>query len=245
MDGDLPAWSWLVPPALRRVLHSDESAPHEHGAAANARSATIRLLAGKLDLDIVGRQFGKYSGSDNLLDRSEFDRFTQSSNLSRQQAESMWLALDKNGDGIISRAEFDDAVQNMLAARAWLRYCPECIYANTCVFCQECNASCHDCNETAFCSLHWADHPARTRQALDVDDAEGASRAAAKMSVAGLARHHLVIRPLTWVYQHPGMAWLPVGQKAALRRVLRSQQQLNEDEQTRGAAREIVMGGER
>ena len=47
----------------------------------------------------------------------------------------------------------------------------------------------------------------------------------AHVSTTELLRDQLVIRPLSWMYESPAMAWLPVEQKGTLRRTLRAQQQ--------------------
>lgn len=153
-----------------------------------------------------------------------FDRFTRHSNVTRSQAQALWHILDRDHSGQVSKFEFQDALSKLQAARAWLRYCPECVYRNTCAYCQECNANCPDCSENAFCAKCWADHPARHTDAAA--DEEGATVANARaLDTVSMLRTNLLIKPLNWAYTSPVTAWLPVAQKAALRQALRYQQQ--------------------
>ena len=122
---------------------------------------------------------------------------------------------------MVDKSEFEDALKMMLSARAWLRYCPACIYANTCDYCQECNANCDECNEDVFCGTHWADHPARTVE--DVDET-GAAIERHPFGSPEFLRRHLVIRPLSWAYHSKAMSWVPTQHKAVLRQALRNQQ---------------------
>merc|ERR1711998_170408 len=81
--------------------------------------------------------------------------------MGRAQAIALWRLLDKDGSGGIDRHEFNVALQGLVQARMWIRYCPACVYTNTCTYCQECNDYCPNCNEESFCAAHWTDHPAR------------------------------------------------------------------------------------
>ena len=124
---------------------------------------------------------------------------------------------------MVSKSEFAAALHKLQSARAWLRYCPECIYKNTCAYCQECNANCTDCTESVFCSSCWADHPAR--HAIKDDEEEGAVANKRALDPVSQLRTTLLIKPLNWAYTSSLTQWLPVAQKAALRQALRSQQQ--------------------
>lgn len=147
------------------------------------------------------------------------------SNITRPQAAALWLVLDRDHSGQVEKEEFTAALSAMQLARAWLRYCPECIYDNLCSYCQECNTNCDFCTDHSFCAAHWADHPARFRQEA------GTSGGAPKTHVNAteMLRETLVIKPLEWAYGSQLMAWLSVDQKAAIRRVLRHQQLANEE----------------
>lgn len=191
-------------------------------------------LANKLDIDLFGRQFGKFAGSDEVMDQQEFEGFSKQMNLTRQQAMSLWLILDKDNSGEVSKDEFNDVFKSFQNARAWLRYCPDCIYSNTCAYCMETNSNCQNCTENAYCAACWADHPARHRE---VDDGEGAGHKAA-LSTSDMLRTNLVVRPLNWAYTSPMMAWLPVPQKAALRQALRQQQQVLAESQEKARQEE-------
>lgn len=193
--------------------------------AANA-DRDLRLLAGRLDTTLLANNFARFAGSDLKMDAEEYQRFTKITNLTRQQAASLWSILDQDGSGQVEKAEFTEALENFQQARAWLRFCPACTYQNTCNYCLECNANCEQCSEHSFCAEHWMDHPARIQDGgapADSAGKEGAMRA--HVSTTELLRDQLVIRPLSWMYESPAMAWLPVEQKGTLRRTLRAQQQ--------------------
>ena len=114
--------------------------------------ATANKLAGHIDVDNMDDYFKKLVGSDDMMDREEFERFSKELNLTRGQATNLWFILDRDGNGLIDKAEFEEAHSSMQAARAWSRYCPECIYSNTCAFCLETNANCVVCTDNAFCA---------------------------------------------------------------------------------------------
>ena len=137
----------------------------------------------------------------------------------------MWEMLDADNSGEVSRSEFNAGLAKLQAARAWLRYCPDCVYMNTCNYCQECNANCSDCTENAFCASCWADHPKRHAVALAGDGEDGVAAPQRALDQVSQLRTNLLIRPLNWAYTSPMMRWLPVSQKAALRQALRFQQQ--------------------
>ena len=54
------------------------------------------------------------------------------------------LAVDADGSGTIDKDEFRIALTNMQGARAWLRYCPTCLYENTCEYCETVQDSCNN-----------------------------------------------------------------------------------------------------
>ena len=181
-----------------------------------------RALAARLDTSKMAVNFGRFAGADQLMQRDEFDRFTKITNLTRQQANSLWIVLDRDGSGEVTKEEFTTALENFQKARAWLRFCPSCVYANTCNYCQECNSNCEMCTEHSFCAEHWNDHPARNQSVGEAGT--GSAGTGAPANTTELLRERLVIRPLEWMYESPLTAWLPVEQKGALRRVLRAQQ---------------------
>jgi hypothetical protein len=204
---------------------------------AKYHSRKTKELSATLDITAIGATFGRFAGGDEVMDAQEFERFTKQINLTRQQSSELWQILDRDGSGEVSKDEFSSALTNMQAARAWLRYCPECIYQNLCAYCQECNANCVNCTENAFCASCWADHPAR--HAEDHDD-EGSSVRLAKLGMREVMRTHLLIRPLNWAYSSPYMGWLPVTQKAVLRQMLRAQQQKLTDASEAAATEEAA-----
>ena len=131
-----------------------------------SKKVTTGLLADALDLDRLGGYFVKYAGSDETMDRHEFQKFTSDQNITRGQAAALWHMLDRDGSGQVDKAEFFKALRNLQQARTWLRYCPTCSYTNSCSYCQECNLNCTLCDENSFCADHWADHP-QARAALE------------------------------------------------------------------------------
>lgn len=195
-------------------------------------------LAGNIDIDMVGRSFARFAGSDDLMDIEEFDRFTKQVNITRQQSMQLWLVLDKDGSGAVSKEEFMEALANLQQARSWLRYCPDCIYSNTCAYCLETNANCANCNENTFCAACWADHPAHHRDECEEGGGGASAEYSAQLPPSELLRTHLFIRPLNWAYTSPMMAWLPVAQKAMLRQALRAQQQAVADSLARAQREE-------
>ena len=156
------------------------------------------------------------------VDKEEYARFTKEVNVTRQQAAALWNVLDKDHSGVVEVSEFHEALRNLQKARAWLRYCPECVYSNTCSYCQECNVECDDCTDESFCAAHWEDHPARSNP--EEEDAVTRAHAVFPVGSPEWAREALLIRPLAWAYHSPATAWVPVAQKAKLRQLLRDQQ---------------------
>ena len=67
--------------------------------------------------------------------------------LPKATADNLWVLLDSDKSGTVSRAEFSSALRNMQQARAWLRYCPTCEFRNDCAYCHECNTDCTKCTE--------------------------------------------------------------------------------------------------
>lgn len=197
-----------------------------------------KQLAANLDLDVLGKNFMRFAGGDESMDTEEYERFTKEHNMTRKQAADLWLILDKDGSGEISKQEFADALSTFQRERAWLRYCPDCIYQNSCAYCLETNASCNACTENNFCAACWADHPARHRDMEGLDADGGGASAGAPLSTAEQLRTQFIVRPLNWAYTSPMMAWLPVAQKAQLRQALRIQQQIIADAQEKARREE-------
>ena len=124
--------------------------------------AEFRDLAKALDLDNLRKEFFKYAGPDERMDEEEFKLFTRKQKLSEAVSESLWRNLDVDGNGIVDADEFTMALETMTKARAWLRFCPTCDFANECPYCVEC-ADCRECTPERFCPRHWNDHPDRKR----------------------------------------------------------------------------------
>ena len=215
-DGESSSWALMVENLFKNDAEEVMENEGEGGSG-------VQQLASDLDVDSLGKNFGKFAGSDDVMDKEEFERFTKETNITRTQASALWNILDQDGSGRVDKREFATALTNLQQARAWLRYCPECVYTNTCTYCQECNSDCADCTEDFFCSAHWADHPARKENAeVEADAAEVFS-----VGSAEYFRRNLVIRPLSWAYTSQTTAWLPVTAKAVLRQALRHQQLAN------------------
>ena len=117
-------------------------------------------------------------------------------NLTLQQSQDLWEILDRDASGEVELDELSTALKGFQAARAWMRFCPDCIYTNACVYCQECNMTCELCTEAHFCARHWADHPRNIEaKAASVDAGRRVT-----MSTSEILRDRFVIRPLTFVY---------------------------------------------
>uniref|UniRef100_A0A7S2E1Y3 EF-hand domain-containing protein n=1 Tax=Haptolina brevifila TaxID=156173 RepID=A0A7S2E1Y3_9EUKA len=136
--------------------------------------------------------------------------------MSKPQADQLWRVLDENGDGDVSQREFEAAFTGMLHARTWTRYCPTCIYTNTCTYCMECNATCDLCSSAGFCANHWVQHPSHEEQTRQYDENT--------LNYREWLRHHAIVRPLTLAYQSPTLrAGLPISLLGRLRREMRRQ----------------------
>jgi len=176
----------------------------------------LRKITRQIDIDNLDDAFFVHAGDDEELDKSEFDALVLSRNLSVQQARDLWRVLDKDGSGVVSKAEFKEAFMAMLQARQWMRYCPACDYSNTCAFCDEVNAQCKDCTDKRFCAKHWAEHPVHHEQTPLYDPER----------IFGLeyVRDRAVVRPLVAMYNSPtARAVLPTSQLAVVRRQMRHQ----------------------
>ena len=69
-----------------------------------ARNLKVREISSKIDLDVMGRNFGRFAGGNMMMDAEEFDRFTKSTNLTRAQAASLWDILDADRSAIAPNA---------------------------------------------------------------------------------------------------------------------------------------------
>ena len=181
-------------------------------------------------MDEPSAQFAKHAGLDETLDREEFFEFATASKLPKATADNLWVLLDSDKSGTVSRAEFSRALRNMQQARAWLRYCPTCEFRNDCAYCHECNTDCTKCTESVFCASCWADHPARNAMAADDEDGDDEEGGQKKGSVHEFGsteyfRTHLVLDPSTG--RSPALAGLH-RYKAKLRQLLRQQVKLGE-----------------
>ena len=78
--------------------------------------------------------------------------------MSQSLAERLWDMMDVDKNGIVDEDEFLTALNNMMAARSWLRYCPTCLFDNQCDYCKLV-AKCPDCSRETWCPKHWQEHP--------------------------------------------------------------------------------------
>ena len=109
--------------------------------------AEFRDLAKALDLDNLRPPLFKLP-PDERMDEEEFKLFTRKQKLSEAVSESLWRNLDVDGNGIVDADEFTMALETMTKARAWLRFCPTCDFANECPYCVEC-ADCRGARPSA------------------------------------------------------------------------------------------------
>ena len=80
--------------------------------------------------------------------------------MSEDIAERLWVMLDTDKNGVVDADEFTTALHCMSLARAWLRYCPNCEFGNSCDYCVEIK-DCDYCTPERFCPKHWQEHPGR------------------------------------------------------------------------------------
>ena len=113
-------------------------------------------------LDTLRTAFVKYAGPDQQMDRNEFELFASRQNF-EDRAAALWDLMDMDRNGIVTGAEFSAALEMLLAARAWLRFCPTCAYDHRCAFCRYVE-TCPNCNNERFCHEHWGKHPARAQK---------------------------------------------------------------------------------
>ena len=148
----------------RVIASADGEARQEEvaGRQEEADADAARSLAAKLNVDELSAQFAKHAGLDETLDREEFFEFATASKLPKATADNLWVLLDSDKSGTVSRAEFSSALRNMQQARAWLRFCPTCDFDNTCAYCFEVK-ECAGCTREKFCPKHWAEHPDKCR----------------------------------------------------------------------------------
>ena len=183
--------------------------------------AKKKNIAQSVDVDNLGKNFNRFAGLDDDMTREEFEEFTKSENMTRATSAALWVMLDKDMSGTVSRDEFRDALLEMQHSKAWLRYCPTCSFDNDCAFCQECNASCNKCTERAYCAACWAQHPGRNVRQHEVLDDEGNKKHVHAFGSREYWRAQLVLRPLEWAYN--SNVGLSVAQKARVRVLLQEQ----------------------
>ncbi|KAL1523811.1 hypothetical protein AB1Y20_018733 [Prymnesium parvum] len=127
------------------------------GLTTEQREADLKKLSSKIDLDSMRAAFLKHAGPDEMMDRDEFERFAKARNL-LEKAPMLWNAMDADRSGSVDKDEFLNALHNLTSARAWLRFCPTCMFANECEMCVR-TLDCEQCNSQRFCVKHWAEHP--------------------------------------------------------------------------------------
>ncbi|KAL3927252.1 MAG: hypothetical protein SGPRY_002910 [Prymnesium sp.] len=121
------------------------------------RSSDLKMLSSKMDLDAMRANFIKHAGPDEQMDEFEFERFAKAMSIT-DIAPRLWNAMDSDKSGAVDKDEFMNALHNLTTARAWLRFCPTCMFANDCPMCLK-TRNCPDCNDQRFCVRHWSEHP--------------------------------------------------------------------------------------
>jgi len=120
--------------------------------------ASLADVARCLDLDKLRSSWERFAGPDDSMDWEEYQLFMKAVGLPDEHAANMWKIMDSDKSGQVDSDEFNSVLTSMTGARAWLRYCPDCHYENTCDFCMLV-ADCPKCSAYRFCPEHWADHP--------------------------------------------------------------------------------------
>lgn len=229
--GELDKASWWETMMLGAHAHSETTSSKSSNALRETGQHNLndimvcRSLAAKMDLDVLNKYFAKIAGGDASMDANEFGTFAKEVQLPAEDKTKLWNFLDADEDGEVTMDEFKSALTKLQTARAWSRYCPDCCYSNTCAYCDECNLVCPLCNEHRYCASHWQAHPGRLRT-TGVDEQR---EQLASLDLATQARMLLLVKPLTFLYRSPKLAWLPVRQKALLRNAIAVQQQAIDD----------------
>jgi hypothetical protein len=91
------------------------------------------------------------------MDEDEFQRFSKAMKI-EPYAHRLWVAMDTDKSGTVTKDEFLEALTSLTRARAWLRYCPICIYENECPTCIK-SSFCPKCSDAMFCVDCWKAHP--------------------------------------------------------------------------------------
>ena len=126
----------------------------------------MRDLSEALDLDKLRQAFVKYAGHNEEMDEEEFKIFARKLQMNDRVAAMLWRNFDNDGNGLIDANEFKEGLEKLTSARAWLRFCPTCDFANSCAYC-ELVQGCPDCTRERFCIAHWRSHPDRGKYAAD------------------------------------------------------------------------------
>ena len=132
----------------------------ERGQTEEERLEELKKLSTQLDTDLLRVAFIKYAGPDEEMDLNEFERFSKAMSISTI-AHRLWVVMDTDKSGTVTKDEFLDALTLLTQARAWLRFCPTCMFDNECSMCLK-SMACPKCSHTRFCVTCWASHPGNT-----------------------------------------------------------------------------------
>jgi len=151
-----------LPPPKKEGFHLEANPTKwfQKGISAEQREADLKKLSSQIDVDAMRAAFIKHAGPDELMDQNEFERFAKAMDIMKI-APTLWNAMDNDRSGSVDKEEFYHALHNLTTARAWLRFCPTCMFENECEMCIK-SADCDDCTEQRFCVKHWAEHPGNT-----------------------------------------------------------------------------------
>ena len=131
--------------------------------------AALKKLSSQIDIDAMRVAFIKYAGPDELMDKDEFARFAKQLSIA-ELAPQLWNAMDRDNSGTVDKREFLDALNNLTTARAWLRYCPICMFENDCALC-DMAANCSECTDALFCHKCWNAHAGSIQELTKDTDA--------------------------------------------------------------------------
>ena len=117
----------------------------KRGMNEEQRDASLKKLSSQLDVDALRAAFIKHAGPDELMDQSEFELFAKAMDIMKI-APQLWSAMDSDRSGSVDKDEFMEALTKLSAARAFLRFCPTCMFENDCEMCVKVK-DCPDCTD--------------------------------------------------------------------------------------------------
>ena len=120
----------------------------KRGMSEEQRAESLKKLASQLDIDRLRAAFIKHAGPDELMDQSEFERFAKAEGIMHVAAQ-LWTAMDSDRSGSVDKDEFLEALAALSSARAFMRFCPTCMFENECEMCVKVK-DCDDCTAQRY-----------------------------------------------------------------------------------------------